>query len=57
MLQLSFSYVVLFWDPPLGLLKSLGDVSLITISKVCKAGEYYMNKDFFHANIEHLYVG
>ncbi len=31
-------------------------MSLITISRVCKVGEYYMNEDFVHANIEHLYA-
>ncbi len=56
-LQLSSFSVVLFWDPPLGLSKSLGGMSLVTTSRVCKVGEYYMNKYFVHANIEHLYVG
>ncbi len=29
--------------------------ALATISKVFKAGEFYMNKDFVHAKSEHLY--
>jgi hypothetical protein len=29
--------------------------ALITILGVCKANEYYMNKDFVHGKNEHLY--
>jgi hypothetical protein len=30
--------------------------ALILLFKVYKVGEYYMNKDFFHAENEHLFV-
>jgi hypothetical protein len=29
--------------------------ALTTIPRICKANEYYMNKDFSHAKNEHLY--
>jgi hypothetical protein len=31
-------------------------MAIMAIPKVCKASEYYMNKDFFHAKNERLYV-